>query len=108
MSPTSVDLEHAPTLETAAAMSPALQASLSPRVDLELQKLAQWPRLLASRIERRTLKGLFELGLEDMMLEAIRSDARILSMAVAFEPVWARCLSRLRHRNMACGWLGNS
>ena len=37
----SVDLEHAPSLETAAAMSPALQASLSPRVDLELQKLAQ-------------------------------------------------------------------
>jgi hypothetical protein len=37
----SVDLEHAPSLETAAAMSPALQASLSPRVDLGLQKLAQ-------------------------------------------------------------------
>jgi hypothetical protein len=51
----------------------------------------QWPRLLASRIERRTVKGLYEPGLEALMLEAIRSDDRILGMAVAFEPVSRSC-----------------
>jgi hypothetical protein len=71
-------------------MSPALQASLSSRVDLELQKLAQWPRLLASRVERSTLRGLHEVGVEAIMLDTIRSDDRILSMAVAFEPVRLR------------------
>jgi hypothetical protein len=54
--------------------------------------LLQWPRLLASRIERRTLRGLHDVGLEGMMLDAIRSDNKILGMAVAFEPVGLCCL----------------
>lgn len=48
--------------------------------------MAQWPRLLATRIERRGLRGLFEEELEQLMLDTIRMDPNILSMAVAFEP----------------------
>ena len=90
-----------PSLETAGAMSPALQASLLARIDLDLLKLSQWPRLLASRIEQHSLSTLGEAGLEAFMLDALRSEKSVLGMAVAFEPVRVRVCMRAQANEFA-------
>jgi hypothetical protein len=76
-----------PTLNTSAAMSYALQASLLTRMDLGLLKLSQWPRLLASRIEEAGVSTLTQLELEQLMLTTLRAEPNILGVAVGFEPV---------------------
>jgi hypothetical protein len=78
---------EAPTLNTSAGMSYALQASLLTRMDLGLLKLSQWPRMVASRIEEAGVSKLTQLELEQLMLTTLRAEPSILGIAVGFEPV---------------------
>lgn len=55
------------------------------RVDVELLRMSQWPRMLAAAIESHGLHLLRESELERMMTASIRQDPNILAMTVAFD-----------------------
>ena len=57
-----------------------------PRVDLALQKMSLWPRLVALQLEQRDLTTVHEPDLEKLLASAMRSEFHINSMAIAFEP----------------------
>lgn len=57
-----------------------------PRVDLNLQKMSQWPRMLALRLERQGIRDVRQKTLQALLTEAMLFEPRINSMAIAFEP----------------------
>ena len=61
------------------------QVASGPRIDLALQRMAQWPRLLASAVEGVGVDALREEQLKALIASSMRNDDNILSMAVAFE-----------------------
>jgi len=74
-------LPRVSTRQAAASWS----ASSAPRIDMALQHLSQWPRLLARQFEASGLTSTSEAEIKRMVTNAMLSEGRILSMAVALE-----------------------